>query len=523
MRRSLPLALFATIYLSSCQWFEDRPGSYEKITQFVRVDDIQLVGGETAAEISAYDEKTRKLFVINAVKGAIDVVNMEDPFNLVFERELSITEYGGGVNSVAVKNGLLAAAVEADNRTDPGKVVIWNTATLSVVAAVQVGALPDMVAFSQDGKFIVSANEGEPSEDYTVDPNGSVSIIRVPGFRATTVDFSGWAFVAESLKKKGLRTPGPAGTPFAADIEPEYVAISHRCDKAWVTLQENNAVARIDLSSARIESILPLGYKDHSIPGNELDPSERDGSKGAFASWPVKGMYLPDGIAAFNNLFTEYIITANEGDTRLRPTSDDALPPLEEGELFNEEERIGGIDLDPVKFPNAADLQANNHIGRLKITNTQGDTDGDGDYDELYSFGGRSFTIRDGISGNIIYDAGSTLERFLLEKDAALYDDGRSDDKGTEPESVTIGKIGPRTLAFVGLERANAVVVVDVTTPNAPIYLQVLHTGKAPEGVLFIPAKESPNRKSLLVTSCEGDGTVQVFQLSGEEAELAGL
>lgn len=521
MRRSLPLALFSLLYLTSCQWLDEHPGNHEEITQFVRVDELELAGGETAAEISAYDPKTKKLFVINAVKAAIDIVDFSDPFNISYQGELSIAAFGGGVNSVAVRNGLLASAVEGFDKTSPGKVVVWNTTSLAVVAAIQVGALPDMVAFSSDGKYIVSANEGEPNEDYTIDPKGSVSIIRVPGFKTTTVDFSAWSYAADALRKKGFRTPGPEGTPFAADVEPEYVAISNKCDKAWVTLQENNAVARIDLSSARIESIMPLGYKDHAKAGNELDPSERDGGVKQ-GSWPVKGMYLPDGIAAFGNVF-EYIITANEGDSRIRPTSDDALPPLEEGDLFNEEERIGGVDLDPVKFPNAADLKLNANLGRLKITNTQGDIDGDGDYDELYSFGGRSFTIRDGISGNIVYDAGSALEKFLLEKDASLYDDGRSDDKGVEPESVTVGKIGPRTLAFVGLERADAVVVVDVTSPFAPIFLQVLHTGDAPEGVLFIPANESPNKKSLLVTSCEGDGTIHVFQLSGEEADLVGI
>ncbi|MGC3943095.1 MAG: choice-of-anchor I family protein [Chryseolinea sp.] len=522
MRRSLPLALSTLLCLSSCQYFEDRPGNHEKYTQFVRVDEIELAGGETAAEISAFDSKTNRLFTVNAVKGAIDVIDMSDPFNLVYEQEISITAYGGGVNSVAVNNGLLAAAVEAVDKTAPGKVVVWNTSNLSVVSVVQVGSLPDMVAFSENGRYIVSANEGEPNEDYTVDPVGSVSIIRIPGYRVSTIDFGSWAGSAEALKKKGFRTPGRTGITFAQDVEPEYVAISKQGDKAWVTLQENNAVARIDLNSARIEAILPLGYKDHSKPGSELDPTDRGAGPVQFVTGPVLGMYLPDGIATFGNGL-DYIITANEGDSRIRPTSDDALPPLKEGALFNEEARIGGVKLDTIKFPNYKALQNNANFGRLKITNRQGDTDGDGDYDELYSFGARSFTIRNGASGNIVFEAGSALEKFLIEQDGSLYDDSRSDDKGAEPESVEIGKIGPRTIAFIGLERADAVVVVDVTSPGAPIYLQVLHTGDAPEGLLFIPAKQSPNKKSLLVTSCEGDGTVQVFQLSGDEEELAGL
>lgn len=503
---------------TSCDRFEDHP-NYEKLTRFTKVGEVALAGGETAAEISAYDPETKRLFVVNAVKSAIDVIDMENPFDLVYENEIPITPYGAGVNSVSVSHGLFAAAVESNPKTDPGNVVIWRTKDLSLLSVVPVGSLPDMVTFSPNGRYILSANEGEPSEDYTVDPNGSVSVIKVPGFAAVTIDFASFASQQALLKTKGFRTPGPAGTTFAQDVEPEYVAVSEDSRKAWVTLQENNALARIDLQSGKIDEILPLGFKDHSLPGNELDPSDRDNMV-YLKSWPVKGMFLPDGIAAFRSGGANLVITANEGDSRIRPTGDDALPPLEEGDLFNEELRIGSAVLDPVKFPNAAALQMNSSLGRLKITNTLGDIDGDGDFDQLYSFGTRSFTIRNGADGSIVYESGSTIEKYLLEQSFSSYDDGRSDDKGAEPESVTVGKVGPRTLAFVALERVDAVVVVDVTNPAAPFYWQVLHTGDAPEGVLFIPAHESPNGNSLLVTSCEGDGTVQVFQLSRQEEEM---
>lgn len=517
MKRILTLTLAtAGLYLSSCNLHEHPRPPHEEYTYFTQIGSIGLDGGETAAEISAYDPKTKKLFVINAVKSAIDIVDMSDPYNLVYESELSIAQYGSGVNSVAVKNGLLAAAVESDPKTAPGKVVVWNTSDLSERAVVPVGALPDMVAFSRDGKFIVTANEGEPSEDYTIDPNGSVSIIKVPGFTAATLDFTAFNAQATSLRSKGFRTPGLVSTTLAQDTEPEYVAISDDSKTAWVTLQENNAVAKIDLHARKIEKIFILGFQRHNLASNAFDPSDRN-SGVMFGTFPVKGMYLPDAISAFQCGGAPFFITANEGDSRLRPTSDDALPPLEEGELFNEEARVKDVELDTIAFPNAALLRQDAQLGRLKITNTLGDTDGDGDYDELYSFGTRSFTIRNGHSNQVIYESGNALEKYLLQQKPHLYDDGRSDDKGAEPEAVTVGKIGPRTLAFVGLERADAVVVVDVTQPNAPVYLQVLETGDAPEGLLFIPAHESPIRKSLLVSSCEGDGTVQVFTLSTDE------
>lgn len=334
MRKILTITLLTTaFYFSSCDLhYEHRP-PHEELTMFTRIGNISLEGGETAAEISAYDPDTKKLFVVNAVKSAIDVINMEDPFGLVYESEISIVAYGAGVNSVAVKNGLLAAAIESDPKTAPGKVVVWNTADLTERAVVTVGSLPDMVAFSDDGKFIVSANEGEPNEDYTVDPNGSVSIIRVPGFASTTIDFSGFEGQANSLKSQGFRMPGPLGTTLAQDTEPEYVAIGADCRTAWVTLQENNAVAKIDLNSKKIEKIFMLGFKDHNAPNNAIDPSDEDGDV-TLGNWPVKGMYLPDAISAIHAGGLPMFITANEGDSRLRPTSDDALPPLEEGDLF---------------------------------------------------------------------------------------------------------------------------------------------------------------------------------------------
>ncbi|MBT1704054.1 choice-of-anchor I family protein [Chryseosolibacter indicus] len=517
MRKHLTLALLTSaLFVTSCNDPGEHP-PHENYTLFTEVDRIQLVGGTTAAEISAYDPKTKKLFVINAVKAAIDVIDMSNPFDLTYERDIQISAYGAGVNSVSVKNGMLAAAVESNPKTNPGKVVVWNTSDLSVKAIVPVGSLPDMVTFSKDGKYLVTANEGEPNEDYSVDPNGSISIINVnQGFSVTTLDFTSFNSQAAFLRSKGYRTPGPAGTSLAADTEPEYVAISHDNRKAWITLQENNAIAKVDLHTKVIENIFPLGYKDHSKPGNDLDPSDRDNGI-FFGNWPVKGMYMPDAISSFEVGGVPFLITANEGDSRLRPTSDDALPPYSEGGLFNEESRVGGVVLDPVKFPNAATLQANDKLGRLKITNRMGDTDGDGDFDELYSFGARSFSIVNGNSGQLVYESGSKLEKYVIEKLPSLYDDSRSDDKGVEPESVTTGKIGSRTLAFVGIERADALVIVDVTNPNAPIFLQALQTGDAPEGVLFIPAEDSPNKKAIVVTSCEGDGTVNVFQLSGQD------
>lgn len=489
--------LLAAVMVVSCD-DNDETTINEDPGTFKELDDIELTGGEAAAEISAYDPATKQLFVVNNAEGSVvDVIDISTPTALVYVKSIDVAQYGGGVNSVAVKNGLLAAAVEADTKTDNGKIVVFDTRTLTEKAAVNVGALPDMVTFSPDGKYILSANEGEPNDDYTADPVGSVSIITVGSYAVSTLDFAGFAGQADALKAKGLRAFGKNAS-FAQDMEPEYIAISADSKLAWATLQENNAIAYINLESKTVTGIFPLGFKNHSTAANALDASDKDNSV-TFASYPISGMYLPDAIASFNQGGANYVITVNEGDVR-------------EYSALKENVRIKDLTLDAKAFPDGAALKTDAKLGRLYVTNTMGDTDGDGDYDKLYNFGARSFTIWNGSTGELVHDSGSKLEKDMIEKNAVLYDDARSDDKGVEPEGVTIGKMGNRTLAFVGLERADAVVIYDITNLSSPSLVQVLQTGDAPEGVLFIPANESPNGKSLLVVSSEGDGKVKVFQ-----------
>lgn len=522
MRKIFTLNLFAiliagmfTVGCDDLPTTENGEGGSGTIDQrfeaFGEISQVQLEGGETAAEISAYDAITKKLFVCNATKPGIDIIDMQDPSNLVLVGSISILPYGAGVNSIHVHKGRLVAAIESDPKTNPGKVVVWQTNNFTTpFKIVTVGALPDMVTFSPNGRFILVANEGEPNEDNTIDPKGSISIIDINnGYSVVNLDFSSFNNQLAALKAKTFRVFN--SSVLAEDVEPEYITVSDDSRMAWVSLQENNALARINLITKRIEAVLPLGIKDHQVSDNSFDASDRDGGI-VFNTWSVKGLYLPDGVAGYRSGYQQYVISANEGDSRLRPTSDDALPGFEEGEIYNEESRIKDVLLDPIMFPDAAAIQKNEKLGRLKITNTLGDVDGDGDFDALYAFGARSFSIWNGATGELVYDCGNKLEKFLLEKRPDLYDDGRSDDKGVEPESVITARYGKYTIAFIGLERADAVVVVDVTNPTAPQFLQVLETGDAPEGLLFIPANESPNGKCTLVVSSEGDGFVKVYQ-----------
>jgi hypothetical protein len=94
---------------------------------------------------------------------------------------------------------------------------------------------------------------------------------------------------------------------------------------------------------------------------------------------------------------------------------------------------------------------------------------------------------------------------------AGIYADSRSDDKGVEPEGITIGVVGRKPIAFVGLERVDAVLLYDVSNPVRPKFIKLLTTGDAPEGILLISSNDSPTGKSLLVVSSEDDGTVKIY------------
>jgi hypothetical protein len=507
MNKKILLAAMGLVFLFACNeqnLVDDAANAelksgktgYESVT-FTLAGSVDI-GNLGAAEISAFDPSTNKLFVVNNDGGSkIDVVDLTNPTNPVFVESIDISIYGGGVNSVDVKNGLLAAAIEANVKTDNGKVVVFETTGYAEIASVEVGALPDMVTFTPDGRYILSANEGEPNDSYTVDPLGTVSLISVEkGFSVKTLDFTTFERRQADLKLKGLRIFGKDAS-FAQDIEPEYITVSQNSKKAWVSLQENNAIAEIDINSKTIVKILPLGFKNYSLPKNSIDPSNEDGGV-KFGSWPVNGMYQPDGIAVMSNNNVPFVFTANEGDSR-------------DYDGFSEEVRIGNnaVVLDNDIFPNAVFLKQKENLGRLNITNTLGDIDGDNDYDKLYSYGARSFSIWNGHTGKQIYDSGDFLDKTAVLEGS--YDDGRSDDKGVEPEAVVVGRIGNKNLLFVGMERADAIAVYDVTNPVKPKYLQWLKSGDAPEGIIFIPAEESPVGKSLLVVSSENDGVVTVF------------
>lgn len=469
----------------------------EDLTSYREISTLNL-GGTGAAEITDFDPSTSRLFAVNnGSTNKIDVIEFSNPASIRVVASISMAPYGGYVNSVAVSNGRVAAAIESINKQDNGKVAIFDTKTLAEIKVVQVGALPDMITYTPDGKFILTANEGEPNDTYTVDPEGSISIISTEDYSVKTINFTSWEGAYTVLAGKGMRVFG-VGRNFAKDIEPEYITVSKDSKTAWVTLQENNAVAKIDIQNKSIVDILPLGFKNYTLSSNRIDPSDKDNKIDFTSTYQnIFGMYQPDGISNIRLNGVNYLVTANEGDAR-------------EYAGFSEVRRASLVVMDPVAFPDRVNLRTDALLGRLNITTTLGDLDGDGDYDQIYSFGARSFSIWNAETGKQVFDSGNELD--YKAKDLNVYDDARSDDKSVEPEAAVTGWVGKTPIAIIGMERADAFAIYDISDPSKPLFIKMFATGDAPEGILFIPASKSPIGQSLIVVSSENDGNIKVYK-----------
>lgn len=911
---------------------------------------------EGVAEVVAYDKVSQNVYFTSSENNNFSILDISNPENPLLVKEIDLSIYGGGPNSIDVRNGIVAVAIENNNKQENGWIAIFDTAGV-FLDTIQVGALPDMLTFSPDGTMILVANEGEPDDDYNIDPLGSISVIDVDQWTVATYDFSAFNDQKQSLLNKGIRLFGDNGAASVAqDLEPEYITILSDNSLAYINCQENNALALFDLVNRTFVDILPLGYKDHwlgspsialhnlnekitnwpalgqpvyhggqdtvflggfsgmyydsttssdsvsvfftipdrgpndgpintanatptptknlrpfklpdyqgrivqftvhhntgeitldqqtmlfakdgvtpisgkgNIPGFDevpvtytdtatlykdtsyvdnqgvayhelsydpmggdfegilrdrngyfwmcdeyrpaiykfdtagvlidryvpqgshllgtspveegtygsetlpavyakrwsnrgfeaiaydaeshtiyafiqspmynrnnatqhksdvirilginadtglpiseyvyllegnknqsygtsrvdkigdavykgqgkmlvierdsevgdnphgkkfifeidllgatntlnlaiaqnsgesetptleemsaddlyaqgiqavkkrkvlnlpsigywasdkaeglallpndqiavlndndfglagagvtdnsvlgiisfnrnygLDPSDRDDSI-QIQPQPVLGMLLPDAIASYEVDGIHYIVTVNEGDSR-------------DYDGYSEEERVKDLTLNPMRFPNADEMQEDENLGRLKTTTANGDYDGDGTTDQIYSFGGRSFSIFDQY-GNLVYDSGQDFAEIILSVEPELFNEdegdveGRSDDKGGEPEAIEIGQIGEKTYAFIGLERQSAIIVYEITNPFHPQYTTYyVNRDKpentdgdiAPEIIRFIAAEDSPNGKNLLVVGYEVSGSVGIIQLDDE-------
>jgi hypothetical protein len=407
------------------------------------------------SEIPAFDRRTNTIWVAGVA--GVDVL---DAGTGSLVAHIGVIDHGA-VNSVAIHKGLAALAVEAESQSDvcpscdrrnPGKVLFYDTVTRSPsghVSEIAVGSLPDMLTSTHDGRKLLVANEATPNVRADVpygdiDPAGSVTIIDVK--RRTVVATA--VFNGIPTSGENLRSPVSTGM----DFEPEYIAVNEDDTRAFVTVQEANAIAILDLVSTEFTELIGLGAKDFNQTGNEIDPRDDTPASVSFQSHAAKGLYMPDAIATYTWRGDTYLVMANEGD-------------------FREDNADRSAAGDPL-------FGAVSPLDRLRISNR------DSSSGDLYAAGARSFSIRR-TNGELVYDSGSILDREAHAR--GIYDDGRSRDKGVEPEGVALRKIGSRTFAFIGLERTTkaAVAIFDITDLDAVRFVDMIVTDGdlSPEGL----------------------------------------
>lgn len=479
------------------------------------------------AEIIKYNPDNQMFYLVNGQSQKVELVSLsklsgKDSTALQATKKLDVSSLipgfaAGDVTSIDVntKQKLIAVAVQAKVYDANGAILLLDYDG-NYVSHIETGVQPDMVCFSSDGSYVLSANEGEPREGYAdgaVDPLGSVTIADISQgaaqAKSKTIDFKAYDNKREQLIADQVILK--KGAAPSADLEPEYITIAN--GKAYVSLQEANAIATIDISSGEVLSIKGLGFKDHSQVGNELD-MYRDGKIGIKSEAKVYGMYMPDGIASYTANSKTYIVTANEGDSRAWGdyTNELELKLADGGQDGKKDKAIKVTALDPKS------------------------SDGNFNAGATYLFGARSFAIWNADDMSLVYDSGSDMEQITARELPDYFNwsndddvmDKRSAKKGPEPEDVKIGVIEGKPYAFIGIERTGGVMMYDVTNPQAPVFEDYSNTRDfsskiagdvAPEGLHFISQGESPIGLPLLLVGNEVSGTASVLKIEKPAAE----
>jgi hypothetical protein len=482
-------------------------------------------GGLETAEIAAFDPVHKRVFATDATNNQLNLYNFSNPASPKPIAQVSLDSWGLGPNSVVYMRrfgGVVAVAEQAEAVGAPGTVEVFETDGKHL-ASVPAGPLPDMVTTAVDERYLLVANEGEPANDGSVDPEGSVTVIDLKhGLDRAAIDTAGF----KDVPLVGpVRTFTP-GSSVAQDLEPEYITSDG--NRAWVSIQEANAIGLLDIKHARFEVVRSLGFKNHGLPGNGIDATDKDNAPTIETHQNVFGMYQPDAIVAFTVqvprplpeqaqstkqrfVTRTFIATANEGDSRA-------------WSFFNEEARVGELKLDPKAFPEGSASET--QLGRLTVTKTLGDTDKDGDYDRLFAFGARSMSLLDA-DGEMVFDTGDQLEQlsaalnvanFNKDNSASSKIDNRSDNKGPEPEGVTTGEVSGRTYAFLSAERSGMIYAFDLSSnPGEAEFAGWINSRNGdlgPEGLMFVPASESPTGAAMLLATNEISGTVSAYSVT---------
>lgn len=478
-------------------------------------DDSASVDVANAKAVAA-DTTNDRLFVVDGLQGAVTVVDIADPLDPQASSDqvdLNAAATAAGVNlgacqDLAVGSGFLAVICDAATPQDPGLLAIYEAESLELNASFKVGAAPRAVNFGVLGNILAVANSGEPSADYSVDPEGSISVVDFSGGIDTATlsslsfsDFNAGAERADELPA-AVRIYGP-GASVAEDLEPQDISMGLDGVTAFVSLQENNAVAVVDLADQEIDRILPLGVKDYGQAGNELDVQD-NGVVQLQARDGVVGMYQPDSLGAYVFQGKNYFVTANTGQAR-------------DYTGFSELTTADQLDIDGGNASRNAALSGD--LSDLEVSDQAGDTDGDTDIDQITAFGARSFSIWSD-EGVQLYDSGSDMARVseaLLGSSGFNNGDASSVARGPQPGGLSLAASNNRIYAFISLEAPGGVLIYDITSPLGVQFVQYLNgrdLGEVDPGAIT-PFFEAG--LGYLAVPHRQAGNVRIFKVDGEQ------
>ncbi len=526
------------------------PGMSAHADLLTQLASFQGVAG--SAEIVSFD-KYSKLVFSSADTGVqfVDLANPSAPISTGPLSFLNLSTVDGlsirSISSVAAdplgRGFGVATAIPMESGSNPGKVVFFDTTSRSILKTLDVGWHPDSIKFSSDGTKLLIANEGEPITQGAnhFDRPGSLSVIDISSVAGSaqlaglgsgqvgTFDFSA-ANLQSGVDLTGARVHpvnNAAGDRFK-DIEPEY--ITQQGNRVFVTLQENNAIGEFDLASGKWTSVKGLGTITKLIDASDREVSSSVGK--IEINDNIAGMPMPDALASYQVGAKTYLVTANEGDQRRPDFASGSHPVTDDSARVKDLPRasfapayLAHLDaLYPAAIFGASTFQNDKALGRLTVSKFD-HLDASGKIDDLNAFGTRSFSIWDADTGARVYDSGSAFEFTTAALFPALFNsegvptggsgfDTRSDNKGAEPEGVTIGQFNGATVAFIGLERIGGVMAYNITDPTNPSFLQYINTREiSPESLEFIPASDSPNGTPLLLVGYEVGNKIGVYSI----------